>query len=141
MNYLMQILQKPRPPYWERRLPPTGNVLESSYGARRIVGRASLLAAAIIMLGGIAPARAQDGQAGKSLFDNTCATCHGRNGQETARGQARRLDALSEDEARAYLRSKQGAEHPQKVYERIKAALSDAEIDALATHIASLRKP
>ncbi len=94
-----------------------------------------------VMLGAVGPASAETGTAGKAMFDNTCATCHGRSGQETARGQARRLDALGEDDVRTYLRSKQGAEHPQKLYERIKAALSDAEIDALATYIASLRKP
>lgn len=111
----------------------------------RSAARLALLAVAIAVPGALAPAGAQDGAQdappGKPMFDNACATCHGRSGQDTARGQARRLDTLSQEEVISYLRSKQGAPHPQKVYERIKAALSDAEIDALAAYIARLRKP
>lgn len=108
---------------------------------RPLSARAILLAAAIAVAAGLPPAAAQDAAAGKTLYDTTCATCHGRRGQENARGQARRLDTLGQDDVRAYLRSRKGAEHPQKVYERIKAALSDAEIDALAAYVASFRQP
>lgn len=92
--------------------------------------RAVIIAAALAAPG----AQAQD--AGAKLYNEACATCHGQQGQETARGQARRLDGVPEAEVRAYLLGKR-AQEPKRPYERLKHALSDAEIDALAGYIAT----
>ncbi len=95
--------------------------------------RRAVVVAAMLLASG---AQAQDTGAGAKLYNEACAACHGQRGQETARGQARRLDGVSEADVRAYLLGKRTQE-PKRPYERLKHALDDAEIDALAQYIAT----
>ena len=85
-------------------------------------------------------AAAQDAADGTALFQQTCATCHGRQGPDTVRGQARPLAALGATEVRAYLLSKRSVEGGRS-YERLKAALTDAEVEALTAYVEGLGAP
>ncbi|MGV6872060.1 c-type cytochrome [Pseudochelatococcus sp. B33] len=78
---------------------------------------------------------AQEAIDGRQLYEEACAGCHGRNGQETARGQARRLDSLSAGDIHDYLTAARAIEAPARPYQRLKKGLGDAEIEALADYI------
>lgn len=84
---------------------------------------------------------AQEAPDGRRLYDEACAGCHGRNGQETARGQARRLDILPEDAVRDYFAAARAIAAPARPYQRLKQGLNDAEVEALVGYIATFHKP
>lgn len=95
---------------------------------------------AVLILGGT-NVGAQEAIDGKRLYERTCATCHGRDGRQAYPGRMRALDSVSEAEFRDFLLSKRSQERPTRAQDRIKAALTDAEIDALAGYVGSFRKP
>lgn len=102
---------------------------------------AAALVAMAVALTGVATAGAQDAINGEQLYERSCMTCHGRDGRQKFPGQTRTLDTISEQEFREFLHSKQLLDRPRRPPDRVKAALTDAEIDALAVYVATFRKP
>ncbi|WP_415188056.1 c-type cytochrome [Rhodomicrobium sp.] len=84
----------------------------------------------------VAGARAQDVEAGRDLYETTCANCHGERGDRAALGQSRPLKTLAASDIRTYLKAKQGMAEPQRTQDRIKAALTDEEMEAVAAYAA-----
>lgn len=75
------------------------------------------------------------------LYAKSCQGCHGADGSKVAMGMTRPLKDLSLDEAKAALAGyKAGTYGGEKkaMMERVVKPLSDAEVDALAAHVAGL---
>jgi cytochrome c len=85
-----------------------------------------------------APALA-DGPA--DLYAKNCKGCHGADGAKVAMGMTRPLNALTLDEVKAALAGyKAGTYGGEKkaMMERVVKPMSDADLEALATHVDSL---
>lgn len=75
------------------------------------------------------------------LYAKSCKGCHGADGAKVAMGMTRPLNALSLDEVKAALAGyKAGTYGGEKkaMMERVVKPLSDADLEALATHVDSL---
>ena len=82
------------------------------------------------------PANAQDA-AGERQYRDVCADCHGAKGEKKAFGRARPIAGMSADEVREALQTRRAIQKPKTMNERVKAALSDEEIDTLSSYIAT----
>ena len=69
---------------------------------------------------------------------NNCFACHGPNG--VSPGAIPSLDTLTADNIKMMMRLFKSGERPSTVMGRHAKAYSDAEVDALAKHIAGLNK-
>ncbi|KAA5606028.1 c-type cytochrome [Roseospira marina] len=99
----------------------------------------ALLAAAIVVLALTAPAQAQDATEGARLYRDTCADCHGRQGEDKALGQSRPLRTLDAETVRETLIARRA--DPRSMQDRIKAGLTDREVEALAAYVAAFPSP
>ena len=75
------------------------------------------------------------------LYVKNCKGCHGADGAKVAMGMTRPLNSLSLDEVKAALAGyKAGSYGGEKkaMMERVVKPMSDADLEALATHVDSL---
>jgi cytochrome c len=85
-----------------------------------------------------APALA-DGPA--DLYAKNCKGCHGGDGAKVAMGMTRPLNALTLDEVKAALAGYRAGTYggeKKAMMERVVKPLSDADLEALASHVDSL---
>lgn len=97
------------------------------------------LAGAVILgllCAGSVPAKAQEA-AGERQYRNACADCHGPKGEKKAFGRSRPIAGMSEEEVQEALRTRRAIQKPKTMNERVKAALSDEEIDTLSSYVAT----
>lgn len=84
-------------------------------------------------------AQAGDAAKGERFYQQTCATCHGRDGTDTAMKLAKPLVELDEAYFRQYLLGKREG-RPRSPQNRLKASLSNREIDDIWSFVESLGK-
>lgn len=97
------------------------------------------LTAAVALMSGAAFA-AGDAAAGKSTFGSSCASCHGMNGEGA--GIFPKLAGLTADDAAAKLKKYKAGEQVgpnTAMMAPMASGLSDADIENLAAHIATLK--
>lgn len=109
---------------------------------------AGLLALLLIALPG-APGRALPDLAwltdpdvieeGRTLFQSTCRDCHGSRANQSAFGQSRIIAELEAEEIVAALSEIRDYGDLSSMQNRIKSALTDDDIRALAAYIATLQ--
>lgn len=87
------------------------------------------------------PAAAADTGAVKIVYLTTCADCHGRQGERRALGQSRQLRTLDAETVRETLRARRDLPALRTTQDRVKADLSDSEIEALTDYVATLASP
>ena len=75
--------------------------------------------------------------AGERQYRNACADCHGPKGEKKAFGRSRPIAGMSAEEVQDALRTRRAIQKPKTMNERVKAALSDEEIDTLSSYIAT----
>lgn len=95
---------------------------------------------AVLMLS-VAPAGAEDAQAGESLYQSTCANCHGREGQRRAMGRSRPIGDMNAAAVRETLLARRDGAGRKSMQDRIKSSLSNDDIAAVAAYLETLRAP
>ncbi|MEF2070818.1 c-type cytochrome [Consotaella aegiceratis] len=98
--------------------------------------RAALIA--VVVAAPIAPAAAQDISAGEQLYRSNCADCHGRSGEQRSLGKSRPIRELDAEEIRKALIERRSLQGQLSMQDRVKAALTNPEVDALADYVSSL---
>jgi len=73
------------------------------------------------------------------LYRDTCADCHGRQGELSALGQSRPLRTLDAETVRETLLARRA--EPHTMQDRIKAGLTDDEVAALAAYVDAFSSP
>lgn len=86
-----------------------------------------------------ASASAGDAAAGKAKFA-ACAGCHGANGVSANEDVNPSVAGMSADAAKAALNEYKSGARDNATMKAMSASLSDADIDNLATYIATLKK-
>ncbi|SJZ70392.1 c-type cytochrome [Consotaella salsifontis] len=98
----------------------------------RIRGAAAALFIAVLAV----PLPALADEDGAELFRSTCADCHGAKGDQRALGQSRPIATLDAATITETLIARRAA--PRTMQDRVKAALTDDEVKALADYVSSL---
>ncbi|HVC37180.1 MAG TPA: cytochrome c [Gammaproteobacteria bacterium] len=88
----------------------------------------------------IPTAHAADAAAGKKLFNATCAACHGGNGISIATIYPN-LAGQKMDYLVAQLKAFRGGTRSNPIMNPMAKALTDTDIDNLATYLSTLKSP
>jgi len=121
---------------------PSSNLIFQKVFAVRIRDAIVMVGSLGLLVAGPAwPAQAQDTGAspGAGLYRNICADCHGRRGELQALGQSRPLRTLDGETVRETLLARRA--DPHTMQDRIKAGLTDDEVDALAAYVDAFSSP
>lgn len=78
--------------------------------------------------------------AGEAIYRERCMTCHGRRGEARALGRSKPLAGLEESVIRDRLAAARAGAAPKTMQDRIKAALTPEEAEALVGFLGTLRR-